>query len=145
MEWFATANANLPASELQRHLRIETLPEWCAAPPAIAGDVDNRDVPEWTHWRVHREVIRAGLRFSLPGALHALQWTLIVGSHPRPGTVNLHFSLATANPDAATLAALEKFVADWQKGLEAGVKRLQQQRAAKSAAVCESYASSGFG
>ena len=145
MEWFITANANLPASELQRHIRIETLHEWCAAPPAIAGVVNNQPVPDWIHWRVHREVIREGLRFTLPSAVHALQWTLITGGHLRPGTVNLHCTLGISNTDAATIAALEKFVSDWQQGLEAGVQRLQQQRAVKSAAVCESYASSGFG
>ncbi len=145
MEWFTTAKANLPASELQRHIRIETLHEWCAAPPAIAGDVDNQPVPDWTHWRVHREVIRNGLRFTLPGAIHALQWTLTTGGQVHSGTVSLHCTLASPNADAATVAALEKFVTEWQQGLEAGVLRLRQQRAAKSAAVCESYTSSGFG
>lgn len=145
MEWFSTANANLPASELQRHIRVETLHEWCASPPAIPGDVDKQGLPDWTRWRVHREVIPEDLHFTLPGATPTLQWTLTAGGHARPGTVTLHCTLATATADAARVLAVENFVRDWTLGLEAGVQRLQDLRAAKRAAVCESYASSGFG
>lgn len=145
MEWFSIANANLPASELQRHIRIDTLHEWCTAPPAIAGDAGTTPDTDWAHWSVHREVIRDGLRFTLPGTVQALQWTLTAGGHARPGTVSVHCTLNTSHADALTTAALERFMDDWRQGLEEGTRRLQQQRAIKSAAVCVPCASSGFG
>lgn len=143
MEWFSIAHANLPAGELQRHIRIDTLPEWCSVPPAIGGDADGGQV--WSGWSVHREVIRDGLRFTLPGTAHALQWTLTAGGHARPGTVTVHCTLNTPDTDAATATALEQFMADWRQGLEEGVRRLQQQRAIKAAAARAPCTSSGFG
>lgn len=135
MEWFGTAGANLPASELQRHIRIENLGEWCAVPPAIDGAAVQRGTGGWAGLGVHREVIRDGLRFTLPGSAHALQWTLTAG--PRAGTVQVHCTLNTPMADAAAVAALERFLADWCAGLESGARRVQQQRAERNAAVCE--------
>lgn len=131
MEWFGTANANLPAGELQRHIRAENLGEWCAAPPAINGTA----AQGWAGLGVHREVIRDGLRFTLPGSAHALQWTLTAGA--RPGSVQVHCTLNLPVADAATAAAMERFLADWCAGLASGALRVQQQRAERSAAACE--------
>lgn len=136
MEWFGTAHANLPAGELQRHIRVENLSEWCAAPPAIGGG-DLRNAGGWSGWTVHREVIRDGVRFTLPGSAHAFQWTLTAGAAARAGTVDVHCTLNTPAADAATVAALERFMIDCCAALENGVRRLQQQRGEKSAAACE--------
>lgn len=137
MEWFSTANANLPASELQRHIRVDNVGEWCAAPPAIDAEAGQRALAGWAGLGMHREIIRDGLRFTLPGSAHALQWTLTAGAAARPGSVQMHCTLNTPVADATTGAAVERFVAEWCAGLEAGARRLQQQRAEKNAAVCE--------
>ena len=139
MERFVTVNANLPANELQRHIRADNLRDWCAAPllqgcgNADDGEMDSVD--GWAGIGVHREVIRNGLRFTVPGSAHALQWTLTTGA--RPGTVQVHCTLNVAAADTATTVALERFMADWRDGLEAGARRVQHQRDAKNAAVCE--------
>ena len=139
MEWFITAAANLPANELQRHVRVETLREWCAAPPMQeSGNTDGGEIASVNGWAglgVHREVIRDGLRFTLPGSAHALQWTLTAGA--RPGTVQVHCTLNVAAADTATVVALERFMMDWRDGLERGARRVQHQREAKNSAVCE--------
>lgn len=137
MEWFITANANLPASELQRQIRVDNLGEWCPAPPAIDAEAGQRVPSGWAALGVHREVIRDGLRFTLPGSANALQWTLTAGAHARSGTVNVHCTLNTPAAGAATVAALERYMADWCAGLEAGARRLQQQRAEKNAECIE--------
>lgn len=135
MEWFVTASANLPANELQRHIRVENLSEWCAAPPVFHGDGEQSGVNGWTGLGVHREVIRDGLRFTLPGSAHGLQWTLTTGL--RPGTVQVHCTLNIAAADTATISALERFMADWCGGLECGARRVQRQRETKNAAVSD--------
>ena len=104
-----------------------------AAPPAIDSDAQP-GLSGWAGLGVHREIIRDGLRFTLPGSAHALQWTLTAGT--RAGTVNVHCTLNTA-ADAATAAALERFVVAWCAGLEAGARRVLQQRAERNAAVCD--------
>ena len=137
MEWFTTANANLPVAELQRHIRIETLEAWCALPPAVGGEVSEAARLEWSAWRVHREVIRDGVRFTLPGAAHALQWTLTAGGQQRSGTVGVHCTLNIATPDAETITAIERFLTAWKDGLETGVRRLQDERAEKADAASQ--------
>jgi hypothetical protein len=140
MEWFIAANANLQVAELQRHIRIETLGAWCAAPPAILGEANQignpgMGNPGWSAWCVHREVIRDGVRFTLPGAINALQWTLSAGGQLRAGTVGVHCTLNTVAPEAASVAAVAAFMDAWREGLEAGARRLQDERAAKVAAA----------
>ena len=135
MERFVTANANLPANELQRYIRADNLRDWCAAPPLFHGDGEWSNGNGWAGLGVHREVIRDGLRFTLPGSAHALQWTLTTGA--RAGTVQVHCTLNVAAADTVTTAVLERFMANWRDGLEAGARRVQHQRDAKNAAVCE--------
>ena len=145
MEWFVAVNANLQVAELQRHIRIETLGAWCASPPAILGEANQignpgtdhpgTDHPDWSAWCVHREVIRDGVRFTLPAAVYALQWTLSAGGQLRAGMVGVHCTLNTVAPEAASVAAVAAFMDAWRKGLEAGARRLQDERAAKVAAA----------
>lgn len=137
MEWFITAHANLPASELQRHVRVDNLGEWCPDPPAIDTEAAQRAASGWATVGVHREVIRDGLRFTLPGSAGAVQWTLTAGAQARSGTVNVHCTLNTPAAEAATVAALERFMAEWRSGLESGARRLQQLRAEKNAECIE--------
>jgi hypothetical protein len=125
----------LPANALQRHVRVENLREWCAAPPLPCDAGEQCGASGWAGLGVHREVIRDGLRFTLPGSAPALQWTLTTGN--RPGTVHVHCTLNVAAADAVTVAAIERFVADWRAGLESGARRVQQEREMKNAAVCE--------
>ncbi len=136
MESFAQASVSLPAVELQRHIRIDNMADWC---PAITRLVLHRGergsiACQWgDDCRVHREVIRHGLRFTLPGTEHALQWTLTTPAD-RPGVVDVHCT-ANATGSAAVLAAeMELFVLAWKEGIEAGVVRLKADRAAKAAA-----------
>ncbi len=133
MEWFITANANLPVAELQRQIRIDNLAAWCAVVPGLATPADATRA--WEELGVHREVSRDGVRFSVPGAAHALQWTVTAGALQRPGTVGVHCTLNVPAPDARSIAAIEAFMAGWATGLEAGVRRLQDERTAKLAAA----------
>ncbi len=135
MEWFITANANIPVAQLQRHIRIETLAEWCVLPPAMGAVLGAATGADWRAIGVHREIIRDGLRFSTPGAHFALQWTLTAGGQQRIGTVALHCTLNVAAAEAASVAAVAAFMDAWRDGLEAGVVRLQAHRALKAAAA----------
>ena len=135
MEWFVSAQANIPVAQLQREIRADNLAVWCALPPAMAVLLDTPAGSDWAASGVHRELIRDGLRFSVPGAHAALQWTLTAGGQQRAGTVALHCSVNVAAPDAASVAAVNEFMQAWRVGLEAGVQRLQEQRDLKAAAA----------
>lgn len=111
-------------AELQKHVRIENLPSWCASIGAVqnAGrDKGEADFP-WGRWRVHREVIRDGLRFTLPGRADALQWTLTLDPSQRGGVI-VHLTLACEEAEAAHQQAIEAFMAHWQVGLAAWPQR----------------------
>ena len=137
MESFAQAVVSLPAVELQRHIRIDNLADWC---PAISGLVPHSGergsiVCQWgEECRVHREVIRHGLRFTLPGTEHALQWTLTTPVD-RPGVVIVHCTADAAHEQADLAAEIELFVRAWKEGIEAGANKLKADRAAKAAAL----------
>ena len=78
MEFYATAPVRLRAEDLQRHLRIDTLPQWCASiDKVLAHEGDRGNIYSvWGEFRIRREVIRDGVRFSLPGCPNARQWTV---------------------------------------------------------------------
>lgn len=121
MEFYATADVRTDALELQRRLSIATLPQWCASIDKVLGDEGSRGeiYCVWGTFRVHREDLRDGVRFTLPGCPNALQWTVTTGQPPDPHTVVVHLTINRAGHDADFIASNEQFVADWRAGLEA--------------------------
>ena len=68
MECFVEARVSLRESDLQRQLRIETLPQWCDAIDEVLsckGD-KGRIRCVFGEQLVHREMIGSGVRFTLP-------------------------------------------------------------------------------
>ncbi len=100
---------NLRATDLQRQLRIDTLPQWCDGVEEVLsckGD-KGRVRSVFGEQPVHREMIGAGVRFSLPLSGHALQWALTADA-ARPGTVLVHSTTNRRKHDAAWIATLER-------------------------------------
>jgi hypothetical protein len=121
MEFYATAEVRTDALELQRRLSIATLPQWCASIDTVLSDEGSRGEVYcvWGAFRVHREDLRDGVRFTLPGCPNALQWTVTTGQPPGPHNVIIHLTINRAEHDADFIASNAQFVADWRAGLEA--------------------------
>lgn len=125
MEFFATADIRLPATELQRHLRIATLPDYCASISKVLGsDGDKGNIYcVWGEFRVHREVIREGVRFTLPGCPNALQWSITAEGKSPNNHVVVHATINRREHAPEFVESVQTFVADWRTGLEAGLVR----------------------
>lgn len=131
MESRATAPVHLSVDDLQRHIRITTLPDWCASIEKVLSHDRERGVIycAWGEFRVHREVIRDGVRFTLPGCPNALQWTLTSDDPVRPGAVIIHCTINQQEVDRDFAESLHSFVQHWREGLERCAQRLRRERA----------------
>ena len=120
MEFFATAAIPTSVSELQRRLTIATLPSWCASIDKVLSDEGSRGEIYclWGKFRVHREEIRDGVRFSLPGCPNALQWTVTTGQQPEPRHIVIHLTINHTEHDKDFVDSNRLFVADWKAGIE---------------------------
>ncbi len=123
MEFFATARIGADADLLKSQVTLERLPEWCASIDTVleqAGD-SGRIYCVWGEFAVHRETIRGGLRFTLPGCPNALAWTITTGLPPEPDAVVIHCTINRRQHDPDFIETIEAFVDDWRRGLETGL------------------------
>ncbi len=122
MEFFATAKVPAQVSDLHRRLTIADLSRWCGSIYEVLDNEGSRgDIYcIWGNIRVHREDVREGVRFTLPGCPNALQWTVCTGLAPEPDRVQIHLTINRTEHDSDFIDSLEQFVADWATGLESG-------------------------
>ncbi len=119
MEFFAYAGVRMSASDIQRYINISNLVEWCTSIDKVLSVQDERgDIYcVWGEFRVHRELISEGVRFTLPNCKNGLQWTLT----PNPANfaeVMIHCTINRPDHDRDFVDSLEIFVNDWRAGIE---------------------------
>lgn len=144
MEFFAYAKVRMSASDIQRHININNLTEWCSSIDTIIDAQDERgDIYcVWGEFRIHRELIHDGVRFTLPNCKNAVQWT--VSPNPENNAqVMVHCTINREHQDADFVESLEEFVEAWSDGLE----EWPQRRAEKMNKPCVSCGDNfgGFG
>lgn len=120
MEFFAIADITATVADLQRRLTIADLPRWCASVGEVFSDAGAHGeiYCVWGQFRVNREGIRDGVRFTLPGCPNALQWTVTTGQPPEPDRVVIHLTINRAEHDQDFVESNRQFVLDWKAGLE---------------------------
>lgn len=133
MEFFAYANVRMSTSDIQRYINISNLTEWCASIDKVLSVQDERgDIYcVWGEFRVHRELICDGVRFTLPNCKNAVQWTI----SPNPANfaeVMIHCTINRPEQDPDFVESLEIFVSDWR----AGIEEWPMRRAAKLNKPC---------
>ncbi|MCW8829692.1 MAG: hypothetical protein OQK94_11650 [Gammaproteobacteria bacterium] len=119
MEFFAYAKVRMSAADIQRHININNLTEWCSSIDTIIDVQGERgDIYcVWGEFRVHRELIHDGVRFTLPNCKNGVQWTL----SPNPensAQVMVHCTINRPTQEADFVESLEEFVDAWRVGLE---------------------------
>ena len=121
MEFFATTIIPASAEDLQRRLTISELPHWCASIEKVLSDAKSSGeiFCVWGTFHATREVMRNGVRFSLPGCPNALQWTVTTGHQPNPRHTVIHATINRTEQDQDFIDSIRQFVADWKAGLEA--------------------------
>ena len=119
MEFFAFASMPTDSAQLQEVLTISRLPAFCASIDKVF--TDNGDSGEiyclWGKFTVNREMIRDGVRFSLPGCPNALAWTVAVNSEATDEVV-VHCTINRRKPDTDFSESIRQFVDEWTYGLE---------------------------
>lgn len=144
MEIFARAQVRIPEADLQRHIDVGNLPEWCASIEEVLTAQGSRGEirTAWGEATIHRELINGGIRFSCPNNPHAMQWSITV-NRARPGEALVHLTTNCVAHEGDDMDELELFVTDWRAGLE----DWPQRRAAKMKKPCVHCGDSfgGFG
>lgn len=121
MEFFAVVDKQTSPDTLQQRLDIASLAAWCAS---IAQVLSHRgDEGEiycvWGQFIARRELIRGGVRFTLPGCANTLAWTITTGLPPEPARIVIHCTINRQEQDADFIDTIEQFVEDWRQGLNA--------------------------
>lgn len=138
MEFFAAANMPFTANELQRYIRIETLPLWCESIQTVLSHQGERGriYCSWGEFAVHQEIVRDGVRFTLPGCLSAIQWTVTADGDKQSRQIVVHCTINRKQHDPDFVEALQQFVADWKSGLEAWQERLKALSTGREITEC---------
>ena len=120
MEFYATTDIPISVTDLQRCLTISNLPRWCASIDKVLSDAStNGEIfCVWGTFRVNREEIRGGVRFSLPGCANVLQWTVTTELPPDPQQTVIHLTINRLEQDPDFVETIQQFVDDWKAGLE---------------------------
>jgi len=118
MEFYELVDTRLDEQAL-REIGIGQLADFCASIDRVLehqGD-QGRVYCVWGEFAVHREIIRGGVRFTLPGCPNNLAWTLTVGDEPGPAYVVIHVTISSQHQDLEFIDTIHTFVADWKQGL----------------------------
>jgi hypothetical protein len=144
MEFTRLAAVDMAAADIQRHVNVANLPEWCASIVEVHSKDSNqgRITCLSGDFVVHRELLNSGVRFSIPAGPHAIQWTITTDS---PGEVLVHCTVNSpqATTESDLSQALNCFVDNWQKGLESWEER-REVRPAPACGVSD-FTMGGFG
>jgi hypothetical protein len=116
MEFFRTLPLQVGPDALQAHLDVTVLPRLSDGIDTLLRD----DGPDdgvvyclWGEFRVRRESINGGVRFSLPDCPNALAWTVTTGHPPDPDAVVLHLTINRQEHDPDFIESLAFFADSW--------------------------------
>ena len=119
MEFYAQLiNPQASVADLQEILTIEALPELCASIDEVLSDHGDRGEVYcvWGQFDIGRELIRDGVRFTLPGCPNALAWTITCEGED---SIVIHCAINKREHEPEFIESIEKFVEDWANGLAA--------------------------
>jgi hypothetical protein len=118
MEFFSKTTHPLTAEQIQTEITGPRLAEFCASIDRVLNWDIKTDSGEmyclWGQFRVNRETLKHGVRFSLPECPNALAWTITAEPH---ATV-IHCTINQQEHDPDFIASIETFVVDWSDGIK---------------------------
>ena len=121
MEFFRELDSGLDVAALQRRLTIEHLPQYCREIDrvfSVAGD-HGEIYCLWGQFKVHRECIKGGVRFTLPGCPNAFAWTVTTGLPPVPELTVIHCTINRREHEPDFVESIELFADALADGLKA--------------------------
>lgn len=138
MEFFATANAHMAPTDLQRFIRIKNITEWCASIDKVSVQSAERGSMSWSGREhvIHQEIIRNGIHFTLPGSEDVMQWSITTEPESKNGKVTIHCTVNRTELDPDYQQRLQQFIDDWKTGLENGWARIKAELGKKPKLEC---------
>ena len=138
MEFFVSAAAPFSAAELQQQVRIDNLPQWCASIDKVLSQQGERGEIYclWGQFRIHREMICHGVRFTLPGCPNAVQWTVTAEETEGRREVRVHLTINRERHEPDFVESIEAFLEDWRQGIERIAARSPVSREVPAEAEC---------
>ena len=117
MEFFAAIDTPLSQPQLQRALTVATLADHCEVIDRVLSHEgeEGEIYCLWGQFKVRREAINGGVRFTLPGCPNALAWTVTADG----GKGLVHCTINRAEHDADFIESIELFVDAWARGITA--------------------------
>jgi hypothetical protein len=118
MEFFQQIdNPALDAQRLKAQLTVGALPALCRSIDRVLTDnlTDGVIYCLWGQFRVNREELQQGIRFSMPDCPNALAWTVTVNSVNDP--VVVHCTINKFSHDDDFIESIQQFVHDWSVGI----------------------------
>jgi len=119
MEFFREIEAGRGEAWIRDEVTIEALPRFCAEIEKVleANGDEGRIWCLWGGFRIRRENIRGGVRFSLPDCPNAFVWTITTGLPPRPDDTVIHATINRREHDPDFIESLHMFLDAWEDGL----------------------------
>jgi len=123
MEFFEEINqVNLSVRGLQDLLTIKDLAYLCKSIDCVILDHKISGVVYclWGEFKVNREVLKHGIRFTMPECPNALAWTITIDTDR---ALTLHFTINKKTHDPDFVESIFEFVREWKKGLSYAVSK----------------------
>ncbi len=120
MEFFEEiVNTRLDENNLKQLLTIEQLPELCHSINTIISDNKDNGVIYciWGEHEINREILKHGIRFSLPRYPNALTWSITSKQQTDGKNIIIHCTIDTKEHDEDFIESIQEFVRDWQTGI----------------------------
>jgi hypothetical protein len=116
MEFYARIKSDATVADIQQAISIGSVPDFCAFVSSISPTEDGglEMFSDWGTHTVSRELIREGLRFTLPGCPNALAWTITTMGQ---GEIVLHCVINRETHEPDFIETLEQFTNDWASGI----------------------------
>ncbi len=120
MEFYHSVKVNLDPEKIQAAMTITNLPKFCVSIYEVMFDDGSLGEINciWGVFRIHREAINGGVRFTLPGCPNGVAWMLTTGLPPDPESVDIYCSFRGIQPDADFQEATLEFMNNWKRGLK---------------------------
>ena len=120
MEFFEEIETNsLDVNSLKNLLTIQRLPELCNSINTVISDKKDRGIIYciWGEHEVNREILKHGIRFSMPMCPNALAWSVTSKEKDGSNKTVIHCTTDTKINDDDFIESIQEFVSDWRTGI----------------------------
>lgn len=118
MEFFKEVNnSNFDVKYLKEILTINNLPALCSSIISVISDQQKTGVIYclWGEFKINREELKYGIRFSLPDCPNSLVWSITKDNEC--DKIIIHCTINKHIHDKDFIESIEEFMSDWENGI----------------------------